>query len=137
MKSQNYLGIDWGSAKLGIALAHGETKTALAYATLPNDATLESTLRRILHDEAVGTIVIGLPKRRSESAGQSTHPAQAFGERLAERFALPVVFADEMFTSRLAQDVLVAQGYKESSQKDDAEAAKILLQDWLDRSESR
>lgn len=126
----NYLGIDWGVKKIGLALAHDETKVAVAYATLSNDATLWPTLKDILEKEAITLVVVGIPSRRGSDETQ--HPVQVFAERLREVSGVVVVLADEMFTSKLAQELMKERGEKQVMAHDDAEAAKILLQEWLE-----
>lgn len=128
---ENFLGIDYGTRKVGVALAHAETGVAVAFGILPNDARLLDRLRRLVTEEAVGTVVVGIPERRGD--GNEHHPARAFGQAIGAACGVGVVFVDEMFTSRLAQQVLLQREEEGVAAKDDAEAAKILLQDWLDR----
>ena len=127
----NYLGLDWGSAKVGAALAHGETRVALPYATLQNDKDLIHRLGEIIAAEDVGTTVIGLPHyaphTQEESAGQK------LGQALVRHFGVRVEYQDEMFTTKMAQANLIERGEKSVSKQDDEEAARILLQEWLDK----
>lgn len=127
--SKNFLGIDWGERKVGISLAHAETRVAVAYTILENNAALFEELAKILKQEEVGTVVIGVPRYGKKIQ----HPAQVFGDQVEKRFGVSVVYQDEMFTSKLAQGNLALQGYQAVSQADDAEAAKILLEGWLER----
>lgn len=131
-EKQNFLGIDWGERKIGLALAHAETRVALPYGILINDATLFEQLTTILQDEAIDTVIVGVPSGR----GEAEHPATTFGRTLEEKLHVSVKYQNEMFTSKLAQGNLLLQGHKEVSQGDDAEAAKIILQDWLDNHSS-
>ena len=127
-ESKNFLGIDWGERKIGISLAHAETRIAVAYAILENNADIFERLSGILEREGIGTVVIGVPRYGK----QAKHPAQIFGDQIEKRFGVPVVYQDEMFTSKLAQGNLALQGYQTVSRADDAEAAKILLEGWLE-----
>ena len=129
-KRENYLGIDWGTSKIGLALAHAETRVAVAYKVLKNSDLLFKELEETLEKEAIGTIVIGQPQHRNV---QGKELVQQFGEKLSKRVGLPVFFTSEMFTTKLAQRSLSLQGEKYPSLVDDAEAARIFLQDWLDR----
>ncbi len=128
--NKNFLGIDWGSAKVGVALAHAETRLALAYTTLKNDAQFLKNIGELLEKEEISTIVIGIHKN-STYVGE--YEGEKLGKMLAERFEVVVAYQDEMFTSKMAQSNLIAQGEKHVSAHDDAEAASILLQSWLDR----
>jgi len=143
-EKDNYLGIDWGSAKVGVALAHAETRLALAYTTLKNDVHLLKNIGELLEKEAIGTVVIGTSartaaqsmadRRQQSDTSQEEHEGEKLGKLLAERFGVVAVYQDEMFTSKMAQANLIAQGEKHVSAHDDAEAASILLQSFLDKS---
>lgn len=137
---KNFLGLDWGAAKIGVALAHEEMRLALSYGVFKNDEHLLENIGATLEKEEIGTVVIGVPTRnamRSESGGrqsaprQGEHEGEKLGKRIAERFGVTVAYQDEMFTSKMAQQVLIAQGYAHVSTHDDAEAARILLQSFL------
>ncbi len=126
----NYLGIDYGERKVGVALAHEETRLAMAYGVFQNDEKLLENIGTVLEKEEIGTVVIGVHKQSvyaKEGAGEQ------FGELLGIRFGVTIEYQDEMFTSKMAQNNLIAQGQKHVSAPDDAEAASILLQSWLDR----
>ncbi len=125
----NYLGLDWGKAKIGVALAHEETRLALPYGVLPNDNQLVDALGALFEQEEIGTVVIGIHKNETY---QGEHEGEKLGQLLAERFSVMVAYQDEMFTSKMAQQNLISKGYTQVSSHDDAEAASILLQSWLD-----
>ena len=126
----NYLGLDWGMAKVGVALGHTETGVALAYGVLQNDAKLLENIGLLLQKEEVGTVVVGIHKNDTY---QGEHEGEKLGKLIAERFGVTVAYQDEMFTSKMAQSNLIAQGYSQASAHDDAEAASILLQSWIDK----
>ncbi len=127
---KNYLGLDWGATKVGVALAHEEIRTALAYGVLKNDAVLVKGIGSLIEKEAIGTIVIGIHK---SATFHGEHEGEKLGKLLGEQLGVKVAYHDEMFTSKMAQSNLIAQGEKHVSAHDDAEAASILLQSWLDR----
>ena len=128
--AKNYLGLDWGSSKVGVALAHEETGIALPYGVLKNDEKLLEEIGALLQKEEVGTVIIGIHK---SDTYKGNHEGEKLGKRISERFEVAVEYQDEMFTSKMAQSNLIAQGEKHVSAHDDAEAASILLQSWLDR----
>lgn len=128
--AKNYLGLDWGSSKVGVALAHEETRVAMAYGVLKNDEALFDSLAALFEQEEIGTVVIGIHK---SDTYQGEREGEKLGKRIAERFEVVVEYQDEMFTSKMAQQNLISKGYKQSSAHDDAEAASILLQSWLDK----
>lgn len=127
----NYLGIDWGKRDVGIALAHAETRVAIPFATERNDTGLVKRLKTLIDMEAVGTVVIGIPSHVNRS--EVIYPGEVLGRTLTEVVGIRVVYQDEMFTTKLAQQALIQRGERHVHQKDDAEAARIILQEWLDR----
>ena len=127
---ENFLGLDWGSSKVGVALAHEETRLALAYGALQNDETFLQNIGALIEKEEIGTIIIGIHKNDT-FVGE--HEGEKLGKRIGEAFQVAVEYQDEMFTSKMAQQNLISKGYIEVSSHDDAEAASILLQSWLDK----
>lgn len=128
---ENYLGIDWGAAKVGVALAHAETRVAVAYATLRNDAGLLDRLGAVIAKEGVGTVVIGIPSYVNRVEGVSA--GERLGVALGKRFGVAIAYQDEMFTTKLAQRNLIEKRVKGVSKHDDEEAARIILAEWLER----
>lgn len=127
----NYLGIDWGKRDVGIAIAHAETRVAVSFATERNDAGLLERLKSLIRAESIGTVVIGVPSHVNRS--EVVYPGEVLGRTLAEVIGVRVAYQDEMFTTKLAQQALILRGEHHVNQKDDAEAARIILQEWLDR----
>lgn len=130
-KCKNYLGLDWGSVNVGVAIADGEIQVALAYATLKNDKDLLKSLGEIVAAENIATVVIGVPlyvkQREAEYGGEK------LGRLIQKHFpAVDVAYQNEMFTTKIAQDRLIKLGEKKVSKRDDTESARIILQEWMD-----
>lgn len=127
----NYLGIDWGKRDVGIAIAHAETRVALPFATERNDTGLLERLKSLIVAEGIGMVVIGIPSHVNRT--EVVYPGEVLGRTLAEVAGVRVAYQDEMFTTKLAQQTLIQRGERHVHQKDDAEAASIILQEWLDQ----
>lgn len=131
MDEKKYLGIDWGAVDVGIALADPETRIALACTTLRNDAQLLQEIAAIVEREDVGTIVIGIPSHVNRQAVE--YEGEKLGSLLAQFLpTVRIAYQDEMFTTKMAQCNLIERGMKQVSKHDDEEAARIILQEWLD-----
>lgn len=126
---KNFLGIDWGKAKVGVALGHAETKIAVAYATWAQDAKLFPYLKETVELEGIGKIILGTPAY--VEAGHKDEIA-LFAEKLEKELGVEVISKNEMFTTKMAQANLAESKKKDLAAYDDAEAARILLQDWLE-----
>jgi putative holliday junction resolvase len=77
---------------------------------------------------------VGLPRALSGEEGASARDARELGAELAAETGLPVVFVDERFTSRIAEETLIEIGMrrKKRRQEVDKAAAVLLLQGFLD-----
>lgn len=128
---KNFLGIDWGEKKIGVALAHAETRVAVTYGTWPVDAHLWPILREIVSLEGIGTIVLGDPEHPDT---QNQESLQKFKNKLERDLRVTVVLQNEMFTSKMAAHNLREVEQRAKGAPDDAEAARIILSDWLSAS---
>lgn len=129
-KCKNYLGIDWGSVNVGVAIADGETQVALAYATLKNDKHLLEKLGEIISEENITDVIIGIPSYVNRK--EVEYEGEKLGKLIQELFPVNVSYQNEMFTTKIAQDHLIKLGEKKVSKRDDTESARIILQEWLD-----
>lgn len=127
----NFLGIDWGSRDVGVALAHAETGIAIPFMTEQNNDGLIDRLTKLVEAESIGTIVIGIPSHVNRE--RIEYPGERLGRELAIRASVRIAYQDEMFTTKLAHQALIGRGEKAVSKNDDAEAARIILQQWLDK----
>jgi putative Holliday junction resolvase len=133
------LGIDYGLRRVGIALTDVEGTTAFGYTTLDaKKGRLLEEIGRIVDEEMVKGFVLGLPLRTDTGEpGEMAKAVLEFAEGLRKRFPrLPVAFEDERFSSFAAESSLKAGGWvpgKDNKAEVDKAAARILLQDYLDR----
>ena len=127
-KKKNYLGLDWGKTKVGVAFADAETKMAFAYETLKNDKHFLRKLTEIVVDKKVGTIIIGIPDYFDK---ENERRIKEFGEIVANKLKVKVFFQNEMFSTKIAERNLIEKGTKKIKNFDDAEAARIILESWL------
>ncbi len=125
-----FLGIDYGQAKIGLALADEETRMAFAFDVLKNDREFLKKLREIIVNENVKKIVIGLTKHERDT--KSVAEKKEFAQKIEKEFSLEVFFQEEMFTTKIAQENLKMRGGRNVAKFDDQEAARIILQAWLD-----
>jgi putative Holliday junction resolvase len=132
MSEEHILGIDFGTSKIGLALADTETRLAFAYAMLKNDRDLWDELNEVITKENIQKIVIGKPGYVLRD-NNGISEAEVFGEEVTEKFGIKVFFVEEMFTTKSAQQNLREAQKKNVGKIDDAESAKIILQDWLDK----
>lgn len=124
------LGIDWGLSKIGVAVAHTETRLATGLITLKNDEHLVENLEKIIKEYDVQLAVIGIPVRSNQEAVFSG--GEEFGARLEKKFGLKITYHNERYTTKMARVNLIEKGAHSLDQHDDREAARLILQSWLD-----
>ncbi|EKE24988.1 MAG: hypothetical protein ACD_5C00336G0001 [uncultured bacterium] len=124
------LGVDFGLSKIGLAIADEETKMAFAFDILKNDKQLFDNLRDILIEKNIKKVVLGMTKHEKDS--DSFMEKENFAKRLKEELSVHVFLQEEMFTTKMAHANIKLHGKKNISATDDKEAARIILQSWLD-----
>lgn len=121
---KNYLGIDWGEKRIGLATADSETKLAIPFKVV---SSLNELLKLITVEE-INYIVLGYPRKMN--GDPANNPKwQAFVSQLEKQIDLPIVFLDERLSS-LAADAL-AKKNKAKAGRDEI-AAALILQNYLD-----
>ncbi len=127
------LGLDYGTKRVGVAISDSSRLIASPYAVLEAGAALPA-LEEILAAEEVDAFVVGLPLSLSGEEGASAAAARSFGREVAEATGLEVVFVDERFTTKVAEDTLIAGGVRRAKRRDirDKMAATVMLQGHLD-----
>jgi putative Holliday junction resolvase len=131
-----YLGIDLGRATIGLALADDVLRTARALHTVRRsgpDHGLDE-VRRVAHEYEVTSVVVGLPLNMDGTEGGSARLARTFARELAAALGVPVEFQDERLSTFEAEQRLRERGLSARDQRPviDAEAAAVILQDWID-----
>lgn len=137
MPAQTYLGFDYGSRRLGIAVGESVTASARPVATLrcrQGQPDWEVLLELIAawHPTA---LVVGIPRHADGSASKTTLQALAFAQRLRQRCGVPVHQVDERLSSHEARARLQAAGPRKRGGTGkalvDRLAAQIILETWL------
>ncbi len=124
------LSIDYGTSQIGLAIADSQSKIAFTYNTLNNDRNFMRQLGEIIKLEDIKIVVIG--EAEVKGAYNKSFDANKIGEEIKERFQVTVEYITEMFTTKMAQERLKEKGAKHIKHWDNQEAARIILQDWLD-----
>jgi putative Holliday junction resolvase len=130
------LAIDPGSVRLGLAISDTERRLASPLTTYTRRDPVQDAayFKRLIEEEEIGLIVVGLPIHEDGSEGAQAKLAREFGAWLHAMTELPVVFYDERFTSFEADAALADIGLTKKKRKArrDRVAAQILLQTYLD-----
>ncbi|EKE11655.1 MAG: hypothetical protein ACD_15C00043G0002 [uncultured bacterium] len=130
-KIEKYLGLDYGKSKIGLAIADSEIRIAFTYSTIDNNKHFFDVLGKILEIEEINKIIIG--KLDMPGAGKKTFEAENIGEKIKKEFSIEIEYHEEMFSTKMAEGNLKEKGVKKIKKLDNQEAAKIILQSWLDK----
>jgi putative holliday junction resolvase len=134
--SGRLLGIDYGTVRVGLAVSDRDRMIASPIATRERkDAESDAAFfRELVKKEEIVALVVGLPVHLDGREGVKAIESRKYGAWLKETTSLPVVFADERFTSVDAESALWNAGltHKKRKQRRDRVAAQIMLQAYLD-----
>ncbi len=131
------LGIDYGEARIGIAIS--DELGFLAHPLETIHCRKTHPLKRIaaiVKEKGVAKLVLGLPLRRDGTEGPAAERVRAFSDRLRSELPdIPQLFVDESFSTIEAQKHLHEAGKntKRSKPVIDQAAAVVILQSYLDR----
>ncbi len=142
------LGVDLGDRRIGLAIADADGGRAIPLITVRRGAALAddvATLRRLVAEQSVAEIVVGLPvDMASGQEGGAAIAARTWAESISVALGLPVSLRDERLTSHLAEARIGPMkrgrsgGPPTPTQREahrariDRTAAAIILQDELD-----
>ena len=131
------IGIDYGSARVGVAMSDPLRVFASPLETVPSAKIIEY-LQKLATGHSIAAFVLGWPLNMDGKPSQAAADVLAFKKKLQEAFpGLPVEMEDERFTSVLAHRAMIEGGMKKSQRRDkmsvDKISAAIILQSWIDR----
>jgi putative Holliday junction resolvase len=131
------LAIDYGEKRIGLALSDPLRMFAKPFQTLPN-LSYENTLlviTRIISEQQVGDIVIGIPWSLDGEKSPKTIETLAFIEKISADLSVPVTGWDERYSTSEANDLLKAMGYnwKKARTVIDAMAACLILKRFMEK----
>lgn len=131
-----YLGIDYGSKKVGLALSDEAGAMGFPHAILQSTPRLVDELCALIAKEDVGAVVIGESRNLAGGQNPIAEDARALGNALTERAGVPVFFESEVYTSALARRAPKKEMKSRAPKKHiavDASAAALILTSYLSR----
>jgi putative Holliday junction resolvase len=131
----NYLGIDWGEKRIG--LAHADEVGIAVPLPAATAATKKARLQHIeemIQMRRIDEIVCGYPLNMNGSVGFKAKEVDVFIGEIEKRFGLPVHRIDERLSSHSVEQGLKHQKKKidRRSGEIDSRAAALILQDFIE-----
>jgi putative Holliday junction resolvase len=135
MRSGVRLGLDPGDARIGVARSDPTGFLATPVETVRRGKGDLARIARLVRDEEVMEVVVGLPRSLSGGEGPAAAKVREFAGRLAARISpVPVRLQDERLTTVSAEAMLRDRGKKGAERRAvvDQAAAVLILQHALD-----
>jgi len=133
--SKIFLGFDFGTRNIGVAVGQAITKTATPLAILhaKNGVPNWDEITKLIAQWQPQALIVGVPRHLDDTPHKITQLAHKFAAALRQRSNLPVHEAEERLTTKAARtEIYERGGYKALQDKniDDA-AAVLILEEWL------
>jgi len=135
-----YLGIDYGSKRVGMALSDERGMMAFPSIVVPNNMQLVAVISALCTAENITAIVIGESHDLSGKANKIMGSIEEFKRNVEAELELPIYFQAEFMTTieargRQGKESNTARKTKKISDSGpaDASAAALILQRYLDK----
>jgi putative Holliday junction resolvase len=131
------IAIDYGIKRTGIAVTDELQLIANPLTTVETNK-LMPFFKEYFQQEKVDTLVVGLPRDMKFHYSESMKYIERFAQNFKKKYpAIPLVFQDERFTSKMAKDSILAAGKKKKDRQDkslvDKLSACIILQSYMQK----
>ena len=134
------LGVDYGDARVGLAITDKIKIIASPYKTLSNSNldVLLYEINYVVKKKSVESIVLGKPIGLNGKETEQTKKVILFSKKLS-KFNIPIFFEDERFSSVTAKKSLIKEKIKTGYNKGlvDQRSASIILQSFLDKTKKQ
>lgn len=129
------LALDLGKKRVGVAVSD-----SLMISITPHEPLPRSNWKQLVRDVIdltqrfdARTLVIGLPLRLDGTIGQAASESQRTAIKFAQTIKIPVYLQDERLSSKEAEELLRAQGYKGKALTAlvDSHSAALILRDFI------
>lgn len=124
------MGVDYGSKRVGLALANLETRLPSPFKTIENKNIFDD-IKDIIETNSVSIIIIGYPRNLNGDKTKQTIEVEDFIAILKKQINTEIHTQDEALTSVKAENELKSQKKQYNKEDVDALAATFILEDWL------
>lgn len=136
-----FLGIDYGTKHIGLAVGDADTGIASPIETIEPQGAITDQVKGVLVaalEYGVDAFVIGLPLNMDDTEGEQSRITRRFGDELARTSGKPVHYLDERLSSHEARELLQPSGLTRRKKKgvENSIAAQVILQGFLDTMDS-
>jgi len=135
-----FIGIDYGSKRIGLAVGDDETRLAMPLRRLEPRGDLNAQIEAVVEACSgynVAGFIVGLPLNMDGSEGPQARACRSFGRQLARAAGKSVSYQDERLTTAQAQELLrpAELTHKQKRSRLDRVSAQLILQAFFDSME--
>ena len=133
--SNGFVGaLDVGERRIGVALASSIAKFPAPFDTVDRQkvSDIAAWIKDFVVKNSVDVLVVGLPRDMNGNETDQTRAVLTLVAEIEPAISIPIVMQDEAVTSIDAEARLKSRGKPYEKADIDAEAACIILQDYLD-----
>ena len=128
------IGLDVGEKRIGVARADSTTRIAVPVGFIEVNELVWQEIAQIAKMNHTNLFILGLPRSNEGNETQQSLFVRNFAKTMVERIpGVKIRFQDESLTSVVAEERLKASKKKYQKGDIDAEAAAIILQDFLEK----
>jgi len=138
LTSTTYLGFDFGTKKIGVAVGQTSTASASPLQTIRsiNQAPNWEIIRQLIAEWQPVGLVVGISRQQDGTDNPVTPRMLKFCRQLEGRYALPVYQQDETLSTFEAKQMLFDEVHLGAAKMWDVQdqlAAQLILQTWLNQ----
>jgi putative Holliday junction resolvase len=130
-----------GDSRIGVALSDPLEMLASPLVIIKrlDEASDVLSMVKLVNEHKAGKLLVGLPLSLSGDEGMQAKKVKAFADKLARVLSIPLEMVDERFSTVMAREYMRETGKKKDrfKKKDDAVAAAVILQSYLDEASMR
>ena len=131
MSSQTFIALDVGEKRIGVATADVAVRIAVPVTTIEVDGSELKAIAELVINERPAALIVGYPRNQKGEPTAQTDYVENFAKQL-EDMGPKIIFQDESLTSVIAEQRLISQKKPYTKGDIDAQAACIILQDYLE-----
>ncbi|MCD4668994.1 MAG: Holliday junction resolvase RuvX [Actinomycetia bacterium] len=125
------IGMDIGEKRIGLAITDEKRKFSIPHSVLNNDRYFNQNLEKILEENNIEKIVVGMPYTLRGEIGKQGEKVISFVDRNIIGKGIEIAYMDERFTSKVPLKNSIDR--KKIKEQIDKFSATLILQNYLDR----
>lgn len=126
-----FLCLDVGEKRTGLAIGNSIARIASPLETINRDNNFFSRLKKIVAEQQVNVIVVGLPRNLDGNETPQTAETKKFVQELKKNIDIKIDWQDETLSTVEAKKLLDSKNKPYDKELVDAVAAALILEDYL------